>query len=152
MISRLMYMAIVGLVSVSCISKENRVEGDNEILGTYAREYSFKVENTATGEVVGMSTVRDTIFIKPKQNGYEVSNNKWRLNDFDREGWQNMEHAEDRPLRTYTATFDPTDNSLNAQFMVPLCLDKTGKLFRGKSRDSFYDKTGAKRTTLRLKF
>src|SRR5687767_3123552 len=122
----------VSLMIMSCGSKENGSGADSKILGTYVKEYSFKVTNTGTGEEIGMSTVRDTIFIKPKQNGYEVSNNKWKLNDYDREGWQSMEHSEDHPLRTYQATFDPTDNSLNAQFMVPLYLDQKGKLLKGK--------------------
>lgn len=131
----------VGFAMASCGSREDRSDSNSEITGIYAKEYSFKVTNTNSGEEIGMSTVRDTIFIKPKETGYEISNNKWRLNDYDKEGWQNMEHSEDHPLRTYQATFDQTDNSLNAQFMAPLYIDREEqRLFKGKGKDAFYRK------------
>src|SRR6266705_6026150 len=104
--SNFILIVTVGFAMTSCGPRENHSNSDWEIAGSYTKEYSFKVTNTNSGDEVGMSTIRDTIFIKPKQTGYEISNNKWRLNDYDKEGWQNMEHSEDHPLRTYQATFD----------------------------------------------
>src|SRR5258708_27797743 len=139
--SNLILFVAVGFVMVSCGQREKHSDSNLEIAGVYAKEYSFKVTNTNSGDEIGFSTIRDTIFIKPKQIGYEISNNKWRLNDYDKEGWQNMEHSEDHPLRTYQATFDQTGNSLNAQFLAPLYLNlKEGKLRKGKKGNADYNK------------
>jgi len=95
----------------------------NEIPGVYVREYSFRVTNPETGREVGMRTIRDTIFIRAVENSYEVSNSKWRLNDYDREGWQTMEHAEDRPMLLYRSTFSPGDSSLISESRPSLYLN-----------------------------
>jgi len=71
------------------------------------------VTNPENGAEVGMRTVRDTIFIKPTGDKLEVSNRKWAKNDYDLEGWKNMEHAEDRPFPTSTANFEPVTNSFH---------------------------------------
>ena len=126
----------VGIVVFACGTKDHSRSND-EISGTYVREYSFKVVNPETGNEIGFRAIRDTIFVNPKQNGYEVSNNKWRLNDYDKEGWQNMEHTEDRPMPIYIAVFDPTDSSLNAEHALPLYLDlNKGHLYRDKKTDA----------------
>ena len=139
MITKLILIVVAGLVLTSCGSKENRTHSEQDITGTYVLEYSFAVKNQETGEEIGMRSVRDTIFIRAKQTGYEVANNKWRLNDYDKEGWQNMEHSDDRPLSTYNAVFDVTDNSLNAQLMAPLYLIlPDGILYKGKGREFPY--------------
>jgi hypothetical protein len=43
-----------------------------------------------------------------------LPNNRWSLNDYDKDGWKNMEHAEDRPFPTYTAAYEPETTSLKA--------------------------------------
>ena len=66
-----------------------------------------------------------------------MSNKKWRLNDYDKEGWQNMEHAEDRPMPTYIAAFAPSDSSINAEHALPLYLDLIGgNLYKGEKGDA----------------
>ena len=126
----------VGFVVFACGTK-NQSRSNDKISGTYVREYSFKVVNPETGNEIGLRTIRDTIFVNPKQNGYEVSNNKWRLNDYSKEGWQNMGHTEDRPIPIYIAVFDPTDSSLNAEHALPLYLDLIeGHLYKGKKGEA----------------
>ncbi|MCX8491771.1 MAG: hypothetical protein ORN54_11950 [Cyclobacteriaceae bacterium] len=36
------------------------------------------------------------------------------INDYDKDGWRNMEHADDRPFPIYTATYEPKTHSLKA--------------------------------------
>ena len=136
---RFSFIVAIGFAIISCSSKEHHSQAEGEISGTYVREYSFMVTNPETGIEIGMRTVRDTIFVSPKENGYEVSNNKWRLNDYDREGWKNMEHSDDRPMPIYESAFDPLDSSLINESTIPLYLDiKDGLLCKGKKRDSPY--------------
>lgn len=104
----------VGLAIGSC-SRGRNTDSSDEISGAYFREYSFKVVNPETGAEIGMRTIRDTIFIKHSETDYEVSNGKWRLNDYDKEGWQSMRHSEDRPFTTYVASFDKSHHSLTSQ-------------------------------------
>ena len=126
----------VGIVVFACGTKDHSRSND-EISGTYVREYSFKVVNLETGNEIGFRTIRDTIFVNPKKNEYEVSNNKWRLNDYDNEGWRNMAHTEDRPMPTYIAAFAPSDSSLNAEHILQLYLDLIeGYLYKGKKGDT----------------
>src|SRR5882672_12810833 len=101
----LWFIVIVGTLVFACGIRDNSRSHD-EISGAYVREYSFKIINPETGAEIGMRTIRDTIFIRPVEERYEVSNSKWRLNDYDKEGWQNMEHAEDRSMPTSQATFN----------------------------------------------
>lgn len=93
---QMILLALVANLVVSCSTKRNQFSS-NEISGTYAREYIFEV---------------DTISIISIDEGYEVSNNKWKLNDYDDEGWQNMEHAEDRPFLNYLADYIQKDSAL----------------------------------------
>ena len=95
----------VGIFVFGCGTKDHSGSND-EISGAYVREYSFKVVNPETGNEIGFRAIRDTIFVNSKQDGYEVSNKKWRLNDYDKEGWQDMEHSDDRPKATFIAEFD----------------------------------------------
>ncbi len=62
-----------GFTILSCGKGRDSTSTD-EICGAYVREYSFNVVNQETGDVAGMRTIRDTIFIRPIDNGYEVSN------------------------------------------------------------------------------
>ena len=96
MITRFSFFVTVGLIAISCGSKERDTQTYN-ISGVYVREYSFKVIHPERGDTIGVRTIRDTIFIGQKNQYYEVSNRKWRLNDYDKEGWKSMEHDDDRP-------------------------------------------------------
>lgn len=107
------FSLLVGLLVFSCGLKNNHFES-GRISGIYVREYTFKVINLESGTEIGMRTIRDTIIIRSIKAAYEVSNNKWSLNDYDQDGWKNMEHAEDRPFPTYTATYESETGSLKA--------------------------------------
>lgn len=131
----------VGFAIVSCTRGQD-ADSSDEISGAYAREYSFNVINPETGNEIGMRTIRDTIFIRPVERGYEVANAKWKLNDFDRQGWQNMKHDEDRPLPAYIATFDRIENTLNSESAPPLYLNQSeGSLSKDKKGDNPYRKS-----------
>jgi len=104
----------VGLIIFTCTSKPD-TKSSYGISGVYATEYSFKVVNLETGAEIGTRTIRDTIFVRAVQDGYEISNRKWRKNDYDTEGWQNMMHSEDRPMPTYLAIYVGKDGRLNPQ-------------------------------------
>lgn len=113
-----------------------------QIVGRYAKEVEFEVIHPFTNRRLGMGKIRDTIFILPKQNGYEIQNNKWRKNDYDTLGWLNLEHEENHPMATYRAAFDPTDSTLNPElsglFLV-LKFDLINhRLQKGKSERNVY--------------
>src|SRR5688572_5843906 len=109
--SRMILICAVSLSSVSCSSNE-KVEANENTSGIYVREYSHEVTNLNSGNRIGYRKVRDTIFIEKTDKAYLVTNRKWRLNDFDNEGWVSMEHSEERPLPTFKATYDETSSSL----------------------------------------
>jgi len=135
------FLVTVGFLIISCISGEKHSKSEAEIIGTYVREYSFKAIDLETGHELGVSIVRDTIFIRSNQNGFEVTNNKWMLNEHGRQGWRNMEHSEDRPMATYQVKFDLTDNSLSAESHPTLHFDfEKGLLYVGKKLDFPYHK------------
>ncbi|MCF3109576.1 hypothetical protein LL912_12415 [Niabella sp. CC-SYL272] len=74
----ILIVAIAISVAVSC-TDDPKVQ----ITGAYAREFTFKQNVLSTGEELGTATIRDTIFIRAKEQGYEISNHKWRKNDYD---------------------------------------------------------------------
>ena len=139
MIIRFGFIVAVGIFLISCGSKENRSQAADEISGTYVREYSFKVIHQETGNEVGMRTIRDTIFIRLMGQGYEVENRKWLLNDYDRGGWKDMLHTEDRPTPNFEATFNPIDSGLVAQSFPTLYWNHHHSLLsRGKRGENPY--------------
>src|SRR5687767_11949329 len=93
-----------GLGLVACNPSENSRVSENDASGVYAREYSSEVTHPETGDRLGIRKIRDSIFVQAVDGGYEISNHKWRLNDYDQEGWVSMQHADDRPLPTYIAS------------------------------------------------
>jgi hypothetical protein len=95
-------LVLVGFFILACGVKEK----PDEVSGVYVHEYSFEIVNPESGAKIGLRTVRDSIFIKAIEVGYEVANKKWRKNDYDLEGWQNMEHSDDRPMPLFRASFD----------------------------------------------
>lgn len=135
---RLTFFVAVGFAIFSCINVKESSKG-HDVAGAYAREHTFRLTNPESGADVGMRTIRDTIFIRQVDDDFEVSNNKWMLNDYDKVGWQNMEHADDRPLPSYRAQFEANENSLRTEFAPPLFLDfEAGVLFRGKKGENPY--------------
>jgi hypothetical protein len=140
---KLLLICAGALGIVSCSTKENN-ESSNLDTGVYAREYSFEVTNPETGQKIGMRQVRDSIFIQPSGDGFEVSNRKWRMNDYDNEGWVSMAHADDRPLPTFLASYDAHTKSLNpksANVSQTIILDsKNEKLYKGKPDEKAYVK------------
>ena len=130
----------VGIMVVAC-GKKDHPQSKDEISGTYLREYAFKVINPETGAEIGMRTIRDTIFIRPIETKYEILNHKWGMNDYDNEGWKNMEHAEDRPLQTFQTTFNSANDLLHSETMPDLVLDlPKGQLFKDKGLEKPYGK------------
>ena|SRR5260221_2685628 len=136
-------MVVVGWGIVACNSKEKGSADIAGISGAYTRAYSFKVTNPETGKEIGMRTVRDTIYIRRNANGYEVSNSKWGLNDYDKAGWKNMEHSDDRPMPAFQANFDSSNNSLISELNSSLHFDKQrSRLSKDWSESAFYQKVG----------
>lgn len=105
MIKNFMLFVLVGFFVISCGTED-------KIPGTYVRNYSFQVNHPETGIEIGTRTIRDTIFVKRLEENYEISNHKWRLNDYDEEGWRNMEHAEDRGMPTFIAIYNADESTL----------------------------------------
>lgn len=137
-------LVTVGIVVFACRTREGSGSQKDDISGTYVREYSFEVVNSETGVHLGMRTIWDTIFIQSISIEYEVSNKKWERNDYDNEGWQSMEHADDRPMPSFRGAFSATDNSLRPQqdglrAILYFVADKSA-LQKGKSEKSLYSK------------
>lgn len=113
---------LVGLLLIACTSgNKNR---DEDISGIYTREYSSGVTNPETNQQIGMRTIRDTVFVRPLDGAIEVSNHKWMMNDYDKEGWRSMAHSDDRPKPKYTASFDDASSSLTSEDGITLFVNK----------------------------
>lgn len=133
MIPRSKLILTIGFVVASCMSRENHSVKNDGISGDYVREYSFKVVNPEGGNEIGIATIRDTISVQQKDKDYQVTNSKWRLNDYDKEGWQNMEHADDRPMQDYVARFQSKDTVLVAESFPIIYLNGLHlTLYKGK--------------------
>jgi hypothetical protein len=91
---------------------------------------------------LSLDTVEDSDHLFRKATDYEISNHKWRLNDYDQEGWVSMQQADDQPLPIYIAAYDENSKSLtskNSNVSQSIFLDiENGKLFKNKSRDIEY--------------
>ncbi len=139
-----MMIIAVALLIVSCNSGEKHKVADKDVSGIYVREYAVEISNPNTGEKIGMQQVRDSIFIKAGGDGYEVSNRKWRMNDYDQEGWVSMAHDDDRPTPTFLASFDEASERLSpksSDLAQPIYVDaENRKLFRNSSKDIVYEK------------
>jgi hypothetical protein len=122
-------------VCYACGNAESASKGDS-ISGTYVREYSSEILNELSGNKVGVRTVRDTIFISSTEAGYKIENAKWSMNDYDEEGWRNMEHSEVRPLEPFEATYNSEDGVLSPKVsgVAPnLIINNNGELLVGKN-------------------
>ena len=141
MMNRIVWFCVGASVWYSCGNVENASE--DAVAGVYVREYSKEILNQLSGDKVGMRTVRDTLYIAPAGKDYKVENSKWRMNDYDDEGWQDMKHGESGPLPTYTATFDESTKSLKpgSSGLVPsLFIKEGGKLSVGEKSEVAYSK------------
>jgi hypothetical protein len=130
------------LVIVSCGPNGNQSAPSSDATGIYVREYALEISNPETGNKIGMRQVRDSIFIEQSDNGYQVSNRKWRMNDYDQEGWVNMAHADDRPLPTFFASYDAESSALKPEKSSqarPIFVEK-GRLFKDEGKEIAYQK------------
>jgi hypothetical protein len=140
-----MMMRVVSfLVGVSicygCGNSENTSSSDDSIAGTYVREYSSEILNQLSGNKMGMRTVRDTMYVTPAGDKFKVKNAKWSMNDYDQEGWRNMEHGESGPLPAFTAEYDENSRTLNSESSPDLVISKDYKLSVGGKSDIAYAK------------
>lgn len=141
--SNIVALSLVGL-AIGCVVSSESVPAER-IIGIYTLESSFFVPESKRpiGDILRAAKVRDTIYITAKQSGFEVTNKKWRLNNYDMEGWQKLRPGSTGgAMYTYHATFDPTDSSLVADLpgMMPtLYLDIPGEeLYKGRDRTKGY--------------
>lgn len=129
---------------LSCTTNADSGRSNSDATGVYVREYAYEVSHPETGKKLGMRQVRDSIFVEQTDDGYQVSNRKWRMNDYDQEGWVSMAHSEDRPLPTFFALYDKQSKSLtpeNTGYAQPVFIDhENGTLFRDSSRKAPYDR------------
>ncbi len=116
----------VGFAIFSC-GTGRESNSDSGIAGTYLKEYVFKVVNPETGIEVGMRTVRDTIIIRSLNDGFEVSNHKWALNDYDHEGWRTMQHSDNRPFQSFFGKYDSKSTALIADGVPKIYIDVLGR-------------------------
>jgi hypothetical protein len=93
---------------IGCES-QNKKQISDDVAGTYVMEKTYEVRHEATGEPVGMATLRDTIFITKISDGYQVKNRKWKKNEFDEEGWVKQEHD---ATPDYKAKFEESTQTL----------------------------------------
>lgn len=129
-------------VMVSCGTNGDKVGSTSDASGVYVREYTVDINNPETGNKIGMRQIRDSIFIERGENGYQVSNRKWRMNDYDQDGWVSMTHAEDRPLPTFFASYDDKSGALrpdNSGLTQPIFIEK-GRLFKDGNKEKAYQK------------
>ena len=103
---KIVLTVFVSLSIFACTSKETQYPQPDEVPGTYTNAYSVDVIDAETGEVMGTRTVRDTIFIRPEGDGFEVSNRKWLQNDYDGNGWVDSMQGEIKPMETYRAEYN----------------------------------------------
>ena len=143
MTHKIVLICVVGLFAMSC-SNENAGSTKN-LSGTYVRESTNEVKHEFTGNTVGIRKIRDTIFVEPTDKGFKVSNMKWRLLDYDQDGWIRMRiGGPEGPLPTFRARYDETSKSLIAENELsshPITFDEShSKLYKGKTRKVEYIK------------
>ena len=62
------------------------------------------------------------------------------MNDYDQEGWKNMEHGESGPLPTFTAEYDASSRTLNSGSAPDLVISQDGILSVGEKSEIAYAK------------
>lgn len=137
------YARITGtfLLAILLFGCSNRPSGQNvQIDGVYVSERDGEQRGMNSGKVLGKYFIKDTLIISKKEDGYQIENHLWRKYDFDDLGWQRIYHE---AIKTYTASFDKTDNTLNAPMSLypPMILDiEKGILYRNAARTNPYTK------------
>lgn len=134
--SRMITSVSIFIFTISACSpgRESGTNDDN-IKGIYVREQTVEVRHPESGDLVGVRQIRDSIFVEPVDEGYNVSNKKWQMKDYENDGWVSMQHSDDRPFSAFVATLDQRSNALQSQDGFSITIDPTGqKLLRsGKS-------------------
>lgn len=131
-------LIIPAVLFAGCNSKKDQGNSD-DITGTYVMEKTYEVRHEATGEPVGMASLRDTIIIRKINDGYEVKNRKWKKNEFDEEGWVRMMHD---ASPTFRAKHEASTRILDAQptGSFPALEIGSDRLFKGKNRVQYQKK------------
>jgi hypothetical protein len=142
MIKVILVLCFCGWMFTSCLSGESKSSTDDEVAGIYVREYSKEILHQMSGNKVGMTTFRDTIRISKSEEGYHIVNTKWRMNDYDQDGWQDMKHGENRPLPEFDASYDEGTRTLNPKVsgIVPSLYIEKGQLSIGPKSKIAYSK------------
>jgi len=138
---RVVWIFVVASSAWSCGNVESA--SDDSIAGVYVREYSREILNQLSGNKVGMRTIRDTIYISAADEGYKVENAKWRMNDYDNEGWRDMKHGESGPLPSFNASYNKESRTLtpeSAGAVPDLVIREDGKLSVGNKSEIAYTK------------
>ena len=122
---------------------ENDTLSGEHVTGTYVHSYTADVMEIETGEVMGIRTVRDTIFIKKSGKKFEVSNRKWMDNDYDNVGWMLPDSKADQAMPTYLVEYDSLQRKLipdpKEKKRVPLYVDGD-RLYWGEAKALEYDR------------
>jgi hypothetical protein len=116
-------------VLICCACGNTKRANDDPIPGTYVREYSSEVITQLTGKKVGVRTVRDTLYITAAGKQYKVENAMWLMNDYDDDGWRNMEVDKFGPFPPFIAIYDETSRTLNSRSAPDIVVSEDGKLF-----------------------
>lgn len=142
MTSKIIFVVVGSCGILSCTTSADSGRSDADVSGVYVREYAYEISNPETGKKLGMRRVRDSIFIERSDNGYQVSNRRWRMNDYDQEGWVNMAHSENRPLPTFFASYDEELKALAPEGFNPIqqILIDEGRLFKDRDKEIAYQK------------
>lgn len=130
------------LTYFSCISCGKESADSLGVEGAYTHTYTAEVIDPRTGEVVGSRTVRDTIFIKVGGDGYEISNRKWLMNDYDNKGWVTEMPEADKPMPPYQTKYDAAKKKLTpaaGNKYPPLYVDDE-KIYWGEEKALEYTK------------
>ena len=143
MVLKVSSLILLFSVAAGCkiIEKESAYSG--LVTGTYVYTYTADVMEVGTGEVVGIRTVRDTIFIKEAGKKFEVSNRKWMDNDYDNVDWLQPESKADQAMPTYLVEFDTSEKKLipdpKQKKGVPLYVTEDG-LYWGEQKALEYQR------------
>jgi hypothetical protein len=134
------FIVAASSLAVACSTKDQSSHESKALAGAYARETSFTVIKQETGEQVGKRTIRDTIFIASANEGFEISNEKWMLNDYDLEGWRNMRHSDDRPFQRHSAILNSAKAALESDGFPPIHININGLEISLSDRTRIYKK------------
>lgn len=130
------------LLIISC-----RNEMDTNVGGIYIREWSVKVNNLNTRKLIGIGRVKDTIFVKREREGFEISNNRWRLNDYDDKGWHK---TNEETMYFYPVVYNSVDSSFFGRIPTTLLspiffnsqvyINSSGDLYKSANRTKVWKK------------